>query len=75
MKTVKNEINILKSLDHQGIVKLIETGFDGNVLKPSGASVENLVYLILEYVPSGTLFNMCEANGAMGENIGRFFLH
>lgn len=62
-------------MNHKGIVKLIETGEKGNVRKPSGVKVQNLVYLLLEYVPCGTLFNLCEKNGAMGENIGRFFLH
>ena len=74
MKTVENEINILKKLDHPGIVKVIETGNNGTVRKASGTVVKDLVYILLEYVPSGTLFNLCESNGAMGENIGRFFL-
>ena len=75
LKTVKNEMDILRGLDHKGIVRLIETGQKGTVLKPSGTKMQNLVYLLLEYVPCGTLFNLCEKNGPMGENIGRFFLH
>lgn len=34
----------------------------------------NLYYLLLEYVPGGNLFDLCERNGAMGEDVGRFFL-
>lgn len=75
LKTVQNEMNILQGLNHKGIVKCIETGESGVVLKPSGNKVQNLVYLLMEYVPCGTLFNLCEKNGPMGENIGRFFLH
>ena len=75
LKTVKNEMDILRGLDHKGIVRLVETGQKGTVLKPSGTKMQNLVYLLLEYVPCGTLFNLCEKNGPMGENIGRFFLH
>lgn len=75
IKTVENEIGILKSLNHKGIVKIIETGTNGTVRKPKGNMVRNLVYILLEYVPSGTLFNLCERNGAMGEDIGRFFMH
>lgn len=75
LKTVENEIAILKMLDHHGIVKCIETGKNGTVMKPSGTVVKDLVYILLEYIPNGTLFNLCESNGAMGESIGRFFLH
>lgn len=75
LKTVENEISILRGLNHKGIIKVVETGTNGIVLKPKGTVVKNLVYILLEYVPSGTLFNLCEKNGAMGENIGRFFLH
>lgn len=74
IRTVENEIKILKSLNHQGIVKLYETGSNGSVSKPSGSVVSDLIYILLEYVPQGTLFTLCEQNGAMGEDIGRFFL-
>ena len=75
MMTVENEITILKNLNHKGIIKVIDTGNNGFVRKPKGSMVRNLVYILLEYVPCGTLFNLCERNGAMGENIGRFFMH
>ena len=54
---------------------MFESGDKGTVVRPSGKVVDNLVYFLLEYVPCGTLFTLCEKNGAMGENIGRFFLH
>jgi len=43
-------------------------------LKPSGRKIENLVYILLEYVSGGLLFDLCQTMGGMGEDYGRFFL-
>lgn len=74
-KTVETEIELLKELNHQGVVRAHECGTDGTVKKPSGKVMEDLSYIVLEYAQAGTLFNLCEAQGALGEDIGRFFLH
>jgi len=44
-------------------------------LKPSGRKIENLVYILLEYVAGGLLFDLCQTMGGMGEDYGRFFLN
>ena len=43
-------------------------------MKPSGRKIENLVYILLEYVAGGLLFDLCQTMGGMGEEYGRFFL-
>ena len=43
--------------------------------KPSGREIKNLVYILLEYVTGGLLFDLCQTIGGMGEEDGRFFLH
>jgi len=43
-------------------------------LKPSGRKIENLVYILLEFVSGGLLFDLCQTMGGMGEDYGRFFL-
>ena len=50
-------------------------GSDGLVLKPSGRKIQNLVYLVLEYVSGGLLFDFCREMGGMGEDAGRFFMN
>ena len=50
-------------------------GSDGTVLKPSGRKIENLVFILLEYVSGGLLFDLCQTMGGMGEDYGRFFLN
>jgi len=72
--SVHNEITILKNMEHTGIIRMLEYGDDGHVLKPSGREITNLVYIVMEFVSGGLLFDLCQLMGAMGEDAGRFFL-
>ena len=73
--SVNNEIKILKNLKHPGIIDMTEFGDTGTVVKPSTRVIQNLVYLVMEYVQGGLLFDLCQLMGAMGEDAGRFFAH
>merc|ERR1711981_517778 len=73
--SVHNEITILKNLQHDGIINMHEYGDAGQVVKPSGRVIDNLVYIVMEFVQGGLLFDLCQTMGAMGEDAGRFFLH
>jgi len=72
--SVHNEITILKNLSHSGIIGMHEYGDAGQVIKPSGRIIDNLVYIVMEFVQGGLLFDLCQTMGAMGEDAGRFFL-
>ena len=72
--SVHNEITILKNMNHFNIVALLGYGDSGEVVKPSGRHINNLVYLMMEYVPGRLLFDLCQSMGAMGEHAGRFFV-
>ena len=72
--SVHNEITILKNLDHAGIIRMYDYGDAGRVVKPSGRVIENLVFIIMEFVQGGLLFDLCQTLGAMGEDAGRFFM-
>jgi serine/threonine protein kinase len=61
-------------LKHVNIVNILGYGSDGNVKKPSGREISNLVYILLEYVTGGLLFDLCQTVGGMGEDDGRYFL-
>jgi len=73
--SVHNEITILKNLQHAGIISMYEYGDAGQVLKPSGRIIDNLVFIVMEFVQGGLLFDLCQTMGAMGEDAGRYFLH
>ena len=74
IKSVEQEIQILQGLNHSNIVNILGYGSEGHVVKPSGREIKNLVYIILEYVTGGLLFDVCQTMGGMGEDGGRFFL-
>jgi len=50
LTSVENEITILKALKHSGIVGMLECGDQGTVTKPSGRVINNMVYIIMEFV-------------------------
>merc|ERR1712195_430665 len=51
IKAVEQEIQILQGLKHDYIVNIEGWGSDGKVIKPSGREINNLVYILLEYIP------------------------
>ena len=57
--SVQNEITILKNLAHSGIIRMMDFGDAGQVIKPSGRVISNLVFIIMEYVSGGLLFDLC----------------
>jgi len=59
IKAVETEIQILQGLKHDNIVNILGWGSDGHVVKPSGREIKNLVYIFMEYVSGGLLFDVC----------------
>ena len=74
IKSVEKEIEILQGLKHDNIINIVHYGSDGYVKKPSGRELSNLVYILLEYVSGGLLFDVCQTLGGMGEEGGRYFM-
>jgi protein kinase A len=44
-------------------------------VKPSGQQIHNFVYIMLEYVPGGLLYDLCETVGGLGEDGAHFFIN
>ncbi|CDW84892.1 protein kinase domain containing protein [Stylonychia lemnae] len=72
-KAVVNEVVILQALKHPNIIKILEYGDNGQVFKPSGKVLTGLIYIVLEYVQGGLLFDVCQLVGGLGEDGGRYF--
>ena len=53
--------HILKKLKSQqhNIVQMFAFGDDGQVLKPSGRVISDLIYIVMENVQGGLLFDLC----------------
>ncbi len=62
-------------LNHPNINRIIEYGHNGKILKPSGRVLDEMVFLVLDYVPCGVFFDTCKAAGPMGEDAGRYFMY
>lgn len=61
IKNVKQEIQVHANLNHQNIVKMIDFGTDGQIVKKSGKKYTKIVYINLEYVSGGLLFDLCQS--------------
>ena len=59
IKSVEQEIQILEGLKHNNIVGILGFGSDGHVKKNSGREINGLVYIMLEFVSGGLLFDVC----------------
>ena len=46
-------------MKNKNIVKLVDYGTDGLIVKPSGKVIKGIVYITMEYVDGGLMFNLC----------------
>lgn len=63
VKTIYDELNVLKSLDHPGIVKIFEYFQD-----------ENYVYIIMEYLKGGSVYDRMKAIMRFGERESAYIM-
>jgi len=70
---VIKEVAVLETLKHKNIVGIFDYGDDGRIVKASGKVKENVVYIVLEYVAGGLLFEVCQDLGPLGEDVARVF--
>jgi len=63
-----------QDLEHKHIVKMLDGGFDGILRETSGEEKYNQIYIILEYVPGGDLFDRLIDRTSMNESIAREYM-
>ena len=63
-------MRILDKIEHQNVVSLYESGFDGEV-QSGPDSFSNLTYLVMEYVEGECLFDVAMKLGPLGEENGK----
>ena len=66
LESLTQEIELLKSLNHPHIVRYL------GVHKSES---ENVMNILMEYIPGGSLSNLCERFGRISENVTRIFMH
>lgn len=75
LTTIQKEILVTQALgNHENLVITHGSGNNGFVYKNGDMTHNNLTYLIMENVKGGQLFDFAEERGAMGEDVGRFFM-
>lgn len=72
LKLWNNEVEIMKSLSHPNIVRLFEYDENGVKEKKSGDQ-EQVLYLILELIKGGELFDFVASTGSFKEPVARFY--
>lgn len=68
----KNEVKVMRNLAHPHIVQLYEADENGIKLKKSGEK-EDVLYLVLELIKGGELFDFIALTGAFSEPVARFY--
>lgn len=71
---VKNEVEIMKTLDHQNIIKLLDYDSNASFVKPNG-SKSDVFCIVLELARGGELFDLIALTGQFSEDIARYFFH
>jgi serine/threonine protein kinase len=68
---VKTEVDALKALDHEHIIKLFEV--DEGVQSHPKKGTKNVKYIVLELAQGGELFDFVALGGALSEPQARYF--
>lgn len=74
-ESLTQEISNLMNLKHQGIVALYDYGNSGVICTPAGSVIYKQVFIVMEYVSGGSLWDLTQEMGGMGEAAGKFFLN
>lgn len=67
---------IMRRLNHDNMIQLIDQGGNGTIVNPSGKVLSNLIYLVLEYSNGGLLFDLVKGNNdrGFGEDASKYLL-
>lgn len=71
--TLEREFKIIKQLDHQNILKAYSFSAEGKYQSSAGGEVEDKVYMAIELVKNGEMFDYILATGRMSENTARYY--
>ena len=63
---LKNEVELLKSLDHPNIIKLVEYNFEGEIITKKKGKTIQIFFIVLELVELGDLFQFIKVKNETG---------
>lgn len=68
----KNEVSIMKELDHQNLIKILDFSEEAEYTIPDGRSME-VCYIALELAKGGEIFDFIAETGRFSESTARFY--
>ena len=68
----KNEVSILRRLEHPHIIKLIDYSSDSELINKYGIPVD-ACFMALEYTPNGSLMDLITRYGKLAEHEARYY--
>jgi len=74
LETLKHELNIMKQLDHENLVKLVSVR-ENATYKKKDETTYGCFAIILEYVGGGELFDFVADTGKFSEKVSRTYFH
>jgi serine/threonine protein kinase len=75
-KIIKNEVILLKSMNHSNIIKLVEYNCDGELVTKKNGKTIQVFFIVLELVEQGDLFSFIKAKyeqGGFNERFARYY--
>lgn len=70
---MQNEVQVLSNLAHKNIVAFINSNENGIYIKKNNKGTYSCMYIIMEFCPNGTLFDLLYSSGSLSESIVRFY--
>ncbi|OMJ93473.1 hypothetical protein SteCoe_3595 [Stentor coeruleus] len=70
---MQNEVQVLSNLAHKNIVTFINSSENGIYVKKNNKGTYSCMYIIMEFCPNGTLFDLLYNSGSLSEPIVRFY--
>ena len=74
IQIVINEIDTMKNLDHENIIKLLDFSDSDKLIKEDGTS-KDVFYMALELASGGELFDYIAQTGKFSEPVARHYFH
>ena len=70
-KSFEMESRILNELRHKHVSKTIEFGQNGSIVKPSGNIINDVTFLVLEYIEGQELMEFVKKSKKLSEKAGK----
>jgi len=72
---ISNEVNNLRKVEHPNVLKIISVHPNGKYVRKGTLESYTCFYVLMEFCPNGSLFDLIAQNGALSESEARYYFH